>query len=576
MARLRRTSSAGTAMLAILFAPLLPAQAAPPTARIDGVVVDLAGNGIVPARVQLVRTTDDTILATTATDGSGAFLLPRVPAERCEVRASADGHVRMRALPTWNAAHSAACCRLQLPDARTLRGRVVDDTGKPLRAAIRAYDSTLETDQDEPEATSDANGDYVLTGVPLGPLRIVVHAEGHALQLLSLPLGGDAAQDVVMQRQEGVTLVVQLTGVPKESLPQAICYFFAYDNGYMALLPDNVRRGHLDAEGRWVVRGLPASLEYRSFGAWVPGMRPVSIEDRAKAPFADNRIERTLAMQPAAEFRLHGVLRDDHDKPMASVPLVIETGDRDARCTTTADGSWSVTVSETLGDFWPLRIDDDRFVVGPRLEDANSPHYRNRHRLLRSDVPATLVALPAASLTGTVTTPGGAPAAGAMVDLLLADPGDYSGVLASVMVGSDGSFTFAREHPDVVGNLRLVARRHDDESTVELSTTAAQGAGGILRLPPLVLRPAPRWSGTLRDAGGQPLGGAVVRLEQQRARGDWSVAYTQVCARAGRFRFAAPSNGQWRVLAGLADGDVESEPLTADGSAHTFDLRAGN
>lgn len=559
---------------AILIAAALPAQTAAPTARIDGVVVDLAGNAIAPARVQLVRTTDDKVLATTTTDGSGAFVLPRVPADRCVVRASADGHVTMVATPTWNAAHTAGCCRLRLPDARTLRGRIVDDTGKPVRACIRAYDSTLESDQDQPEITSDANGSYVLAGVPLGPLSVVVHAEGHALQLLSVPLGGDATQDVVMPHQTGVTLVVQLTGVPKESLPQAFCYFFAYDNGYMALLPDSVRRGHPDADGRWIVRGLPSRLEYRSFGAWAPDMRPVSIAQTAKAPFADDRIERTFAMQPAAELRLHGTLRDSHGKPMAGVPLVIDTGDRDVRCTTTADGSWQAMVPDSLGDFWPLTIDDDRFVVEPRAEDASAPPYRNRYRVLRSDVAVALVAIPAAQLTGTVTTPNGAPATGAMVDLMLADAGDFRGVLASVMVGNDGSFVFAREHPAVLGTLRLVARRHDDEAAVDVPATATPGVGGVLRLPPLQLHPAPRWSGTLSDADGRPLGGAIVQLALQQPGGDWSVVHSEVCDRAGRFRFAAPKSGEWRVLAGLVGGDAESASTTADGSAHTFELRA--
>lgn len=557
-----------------LFAGIALAQTATPTARIEGSVTDLAGRGVAQAQVRLVRTADETVVAELTTDGSGAFLWPRAPRAEYSVRASAPGHVAMTTAPTWNAVRTLGLCRLRLPDARTIGGRVRDERGQPLRARVKVYDRTLETTQDEPETTSDADGAFTLTGAPLGPLRLVAHAPAHGVQILDLPLGDDAAQDVVLRRDAGVTLVLQLAGAPANELAGGVCYFFAYDDTGLVALPDGVRRGHADADGRWIVHGLPSSLRYKSFGAFVPGFTPLVADHQAAPPFAEGRIERTLTLSRAAEIELRGQVLDEQGRPLANAPLSLETAEGHRHLTTDGDGRWQTTAREMFGGYWPLRAEPDGWVLDPRPEDRPRLPFRATFRILRSDRDLVLTARPATCIRGQAVTSGGAPAAGALVELVPSQPEANGVVVASALTDAAGNFAFAGEHEAALEHLRVQVRLQDEVGAVDVAPAGERpGDDRVLRVPSLRLQPSVLWTGTLRDAGadGAPLGGAIVVLE--RRDGDWCSFATEVCARDGSFRFEARRFGEWRVVARLDTRAIASAPVTADGSAITFPLR---
>lgn len=138
----------------------------------------------------------------------------------------------------------------RLVRARRVTGRITDDGGLPVEGAYVAL-----AESDEREAESDADGAFVLDGVPLGAQTLAVTSKRHIGTTASVPAGeSDERVDVVLRR--GVSVrghVILANGEPVEN---------AQVHADTAASDGEFRIAVTDANGAFTIEGLiPARYE---------------------------------------------------------------------------------------------------------------------------------------------------------------------------------------------------------------------------------------------------------------------------------------------------------------------------
>ena len=151
-------------MLTLLAALLLFAQEPEPQARLQGTVVDGAGEPIPAAEVWVTSFLDgERALARGRTDGEGRYQLLVEATGVVLVHATTAGKVQafVRTNPRFAARELPA---IALWEGTTLRGRVTDAAGQPVAGATVAVGPTRKMilDIDQVEARTDAEGRYEL------------------------------------------------------------------------------------------------------------------------------------------------------------------------------------------------------------------------------------------------------------------------------------------------------------------------------------------------------------------------------------------------------------------------------
>lgn len=363
-------------------------------------------------------------------------------------------------------------------------GQVVNGAGEPVMGA------RIGPSWHEPAATTDAAGQFTVTALPRGEIRLTATADGFAPKKFLADAGGAAVR---VQLDPGAMLRVRIVNTNAEPIA-----------GASLMLDDGFDHGALgwddqtDAEGRVEWRSAPPNRAL-SFTAFAPGYR----YDRRLTLTADGT-EHTVTLRPV--LLVKGSVRDDATG--AAVPrFKAIPGDGWERPNFDrselhygTNGHYQLAFAEA--GVAAIRVEAEGYlpeVSHPVAGSDGEP--RCDFRLKRLD--------PTAGVQGVVANPDGSPAAGAEVVLCTLEKAATLG-RGRFLNRSDSLVTNA----DAGGRFRFPAVRAPH--TVVAVSSRGVGRASVLKSnsPEIRLAPFGAIEGRLlRD--GQPLAGRSVLLLDQ-------------------------------------------------------------
>lgn len=549
-------------------------QPAPPGGTITGFVRDSRGEPVVAAEVWCERTQR---LAQGRTDGLGFFVLTRIPPASdawVRVAATAPGMSREVDHATITPGHLEDHVGILLWDAASIRGRVVDERGEPVRGAtvIAANDEARVFGFDPlGEAVTDEAGRFEMAKVPLGETQVRAWAPGFVVGQTALWHAGDReGVTVTLAKGSGVTLDIRVEGLPEGVA--ATVQVLPYGRGSHQVLPAPVRGSTED--GTFVVAGLP-DLEF-NVSVYAPGhsFQPRQLTVK---PGKTRHEFRFTAVADATNV-VRGVLRNSDGDALAGERLVCRAanGGRQSEATTTADGAFSFESPLAPGTEAVIYLVDSAYVTArPKPADDWSFDARDlvwHEFVVDPQQPLAIVAQPVATVEGVVRDSEGHAVAFERITLQEFSPNRMPRWMAFQYgtTDRDGRFRFGRIRPPA-GPIRVAFGANTTSPASDDFVLDVGEHKTDLEL--IVARPGTtRVAGRVIDERGEPVAGARVWLR------DWDFAkggqasgsvIEVLTGRDGRYRFTAVDPGG-HYLQVYLENDREalrSEP---------FELEAGS
>lgn len=558
------------------------ASAQAPLGTVQGRVLGPDGEPMVNVEVTARQgTREERILARARTDGDGIFLLTRVAAERgVYLLAQAPGHTTGWGYADLGVDRLLGADELRLWQANTVRGRIVDGEGKPVADAcvVATKDFHFWNNVIMPDTRTDADGRFVLPGVPIGDIELRVYAPGFLLAEHTFSTDGDTEVQVPpLQRGKGTTLTVETNGVPAEQLAQARVSIDASRGGSGFDLPACVERPQLGVDGRLRLEGLP-DIEWQ-ITVLAPGLvfEPRSVAAKA----GDRDIVARFTATPIGSVVLRGTLRDLAGEVLPGQTLLCRTqrwngleAEPAGRAVTAADGRFELTAPAFVDEpvFFLLANSVWALQQPQPVGQSRRPHAADMVRWTETADPRRdydLRAAPASRVTAT---------------LLGRDQRPLPFVVARLEHGSE---TAARAISDRDGIVRFAGVHAGEQLRVIATDVGGAGGSEPFAMAPgqstnvqVTLESPSRVVGRAVDADGKPLAGITVSLrnwdmaKNQQADGGWTNVPTN---RQGRFVFTGVSPGGHYVEVGLhrrSDGKGRCEPFeVASGATADVEVR---
>lgn len=446
---------------------------------------------------------------------------------------------------------------MQLQAGVAVRGTLRDAQGRALAGTrVRGIGFHPERSGDR-YATTDADGRFTLTNMPLGAVSVVASVPGEGMYWSNFVATGD--DDVVLQPSGGerTTLTLRVDGLPPDAASRVRVELRPNDgdNG----LPPPWDQVALDAAGTMTLRDLPKvpyTVVLRAEGL---RFEPAKL---TLAPEAEDRTLRVRAAAGAADtLPLVVQLRDREGRALDGVPLQARGLYADVVATAVTDARGIAAFHIAAPLHTPLLVTslDRRWVMAQGNVD---PLHWAAHQCelgfapLGADAtaPVPLVAERSATITSRVQLADGSPA-----------PRVFVQVTACVF---SHWLPIGWRQTDADGSLRLDGLRHgygplrllleDPRGGGTSAPFEAPAAGESLELPPMRLEPLGCIRGVVRHRDGKPAAGMRVTLQQGQTIGPTRVV---VVDRNGRFAFAGLAVGEKFV--GLLDptGDPRAARL---------------
>jgi protocatechuate 3,4-dioxygenase beta subunit len=190
----------------------------------------------------------------TTTRADGSFILRRLAPGPWRLAVQGDGDFALRKV--MDVAGGDRFLRVELRPGRTIRGRVVDEQGRPLRAWLTADD--IDAARVRASTDSDADGRFAFTRLDDGVHALSADADGFvSTQVDGVPAGAERVE-IVLSRG----LAVEGRVLDPDGRPIAVR---TYDNVELASGGhDWCARGRTDADGRFRITGLrPGKHRFR-------------------------------------------------------------------------------------------------------------------------------------------------------------------------------------------------------------------------------------------------------------------------------------------------------------------------
>lgn len=576
--------------------PSPPTPAPTPALRVEGIVVDALGEPIPLAEVY-VPSKDGGPEPRTRCDGAGLFVLGRVPEPvngYVTIRATAPG--KTEAAESVRMRDGGGSARVQLFDATTLTGEVVDAEGKAVAGAqVSATFDIARISFLEVLATSDAEGKFTLDKVPLGAIDVRAVAPGRAcvgvlVHVRGKP-DGERPVRIELPQKAGLPLAVEVTGLRPGDAGKVQVRLLPYIDGSLQELPPSLVKGTLDAQGKWQASGLPEAEYLVQLSA-----QGLSFAPRELRLYAQFRGTRTIGpradptTEPVARFVAHyatdtvlrGHLRDPDGKPLAGETLVLRAsnGGYERTAKTDDDGAFRIESPLAPGSECVFFLRGSSWLLAQQ-DDSSAPHLDRRDLLWHETkvdpgTPVELVAKRPAVVVGRLVDAEGQPVRWANIALQESQPNRLPLWMqwTSSRTAKDGSFRF--QVAAMADPARVAV---EGPAGVATSEPFALAWGQLHNVGDIRVKPAATIAGVVRDGQGQPVAGARVWLR------DWDMATGQqrsgsvvetITDRAGRYRFlGVPPGGAWLQVALHGDVSFERavEPFeVANGERLSFDL----
>lgn len=553
--------------------PLRAQEPAPETVVLQGRVTDLRGEGLPVAMVEVFDTQHPgERIARGMTDGSGYFRVGKVP--KCSMwRVVAKTPGRARGEDLTSSPDTAL--RIRLPDAVTLRGVLRDREQKPVAGAIvHCVDDCRDLAIANLDVTTDAEGAFVLTDVPIAPLIVNAVVPGEGLYQHELVASADAEIELRAVGGPTTSLEIRLTGTPCPGAKLALL-----PSGSMSRLPPPWLYPVLGGEGPVVLHDLPDDdYELRPSA---PGL--VFAPSSAKVTKGSGPHVVSFAVSPvgSADLVCHASVRGPDDEPIAGVRFALRRASegRKSEGTSDADGELTINSHQPSGTKVIVYALDDRWVVDqPKQPGVDRRDLVEFDWIVDPAEPITLRLVEACAVSGRIVRADGSAAAFALVMLEQEEPGRMPlwMTFARAVTDRDGRFAIRRRH-HLDDALRITVEGESGSGSSEPFQLAKAGTNVIL--PDLKLAAPAAIAGVVRDANGQPAPGIRVWLldydmqTRQQRSGNITEAVTD---REGRYRFlGVPVGGACVML--VAESGLPSfaspAPFTVeDGAELTRDL----
>jgi len=524
-----RIPSAVLWLAASLSAQILP-QPGGGRARLEGLVLDPLRAPVPNALV--VAELDGLEVARTRSDGSGTFLLPRLPQAFVVVRATSAGP-DVGALQIDLLGEQCGFAEIVLLPARRVAGLVKDEDGKPVAGAWVAAAPT-----DLPQlalasctARSGADGRYELGHVLMGPARVVAWAEGFDAADEDVDGTADVALDCELSREAWTSRTIELAGGAAAEVERAVLIVESWQGPRRFPLPPPLARPAAEAPGRWVLRGWPrADLLRARFD--MPG---ACIDPPENGHLGGDRTTSCTFQLGSAAHRLRGRIADAPGLLAAGLPLMVQAtsdmpGNGQRRTAVVrADGSFELpSPVDPRGEYALRTLSPVAVLQG---NNPNPVWWVARHE------PGSELVLQLQRAHGVrmrLRTPAGAPARGCDVCFRARLAAPQHGGWLPIGIGSsdlDGNVEIAclGLPADALFQLRLVGRDGWLVQDVE------PGSAGVTDAGPLTLQPCGAVSGTVQAEDGTPAPGARFWLQAADAPGDRPRRRLLVAGRHGRF-----------------------------------------
>lgn len=563
-----------SALLGFALAVPQDPPAAAPTVVFEGRVVDLRGEGVPLAQVQVKALwTDDEVLAKGMCDGDGYFRIGRVPARpQWTLQASAKGYCSGQAY----ASGEPSPVRIELQEAATVRGVLRDRAGEPVPGAlVRATLSARILYATRCDARTDDAGAFTLTGVPLGFVRLAAVVPGEGVAEARKLVQGDAEVGLRIGSEPTTSLAIAVAGLPAAAAAALRPSILPYRNGRLERLPPPWEQPQF-VDGKCELAPVP-DLEYR-VRLSLDGFAFAPAELVVKPGTGPHQLQFTASATGAAALQWRAELRDGDGKPLPGVRLVLRQSSGGARAEAQSgdDGSLVFRSPLAAGTKVIVYSVDPRWVLDQPKADGMYGAWDRRfladHECtVDPAAPLQLRAIPACSVSGTLLRADGRPAAFVRVELEESNANRMPTwmMVAHATTDRDGQFAIRGQHP-IPDPVRIHVEGVLGAAASE--PFAFYQPGMAVKVQPLQLSPPATVEGTVVDAQQRPAPGIRVWLR------DWEFAKNNqksgsvvevITDRLGRYRFVGvPPGGAWLQL--LVD---EAHPR--DRAVEPFEVEAG-
>lgn len=547
----------------------------PPTVTLEGRVVDLRGEGVPAAQLQVVTWQQrDVVLAKGMCDGDGFFRIGRVPPRPSwlvEARStgSCNGEAQVSGEPSP--------VRIQLQDAATVRGVLRDRAGKPVPGAlVRATLTARILYSAHSDARTGDDGAFVLADVPLGLIRFAAVVPGEGVAELSQLVTGETQVEVAVGAEPTTSLQVTVTGMPAAAIATLTASILPYGKGRLTRLPPPWDRPCFDPDGRFTLPHVP-DLEYH-VSPRAEGHVFAPREIKVKAGTGPHRLQFTAAEVGSTALQCPARLCDGEGKPLAGVRLALRASNSSLRAEAASGEDGALVFDSPLakGDKAIVYSLDPRWVLDQQKVEGMSGQWDRRFLIdhectVDPAVTLQLSALPACSVRGTVSLADGRPAAFVEVELEESSANRMPQWM-----------TFAWATTDRDGHYAFTARHHiQDPVRVKVEGVLGAAAsepfafdkpGMAVKVAELQLSAPATVEGTVLDAQQRPAPGVRVWLRDwdfgKSAQKSGSVVEV-ITDRLGRYRFVGvPPGGAWLQL-------TAAEDFPRERAVEPFEVEAG-
>jgi len=535
--------------------------------RVEGRVVDSLGDGVPLASVVAITRGGHVEVVRVQADGSGAFVMPRVPRKELIIRAIAPLRIgeRFGLFLDESPYHRVAAVPvvLRMVDAATVRGFVKDENGKPIpgaRVTTEPVDESRSWSTPRECAVTRENGSFEIPVVS-GRNTVCAFASKHRIGLEQVTLRDDQSLDFVLPSAPSCELRIHYRGATPEDLDwMAFCEADDYRPDLWQVWPQTRKDAAVTFHGVPIGCGLkafrlffvPANIENTRYVVpEVPGPCEIEAPTRPWVGPGERKVE------------LRGRLVDPAGQPLGGVKLTQWVSPKLTDFAVTGeDGRFKLTVQSSLPSVW-IGLEDQPYVpISPRNERHAGDYAFNVFNLPTSATEEiALVAEKAAALTGRLLDDAKRPIWGASVEIHAGDRDRPSNRSVTTLTDRDGRF----ELHGLRASSRFSAWLRASSPEAEFATEELPlRVGETLALGDVVIPKPNVIEGTLVDDTGAPRAGIEINLWRYPSACAYEVSRVASSDRLGRFRFRGVPEGRYAVHVGAFPGRGAEWPVLGE------------
>jgi hypothetical protein len=479
------------------------------------------------------------VTATTGADGS--YTLANLPVGTQTVSASATGY-RAASVSVTVMADQTTQQDIELPRVTgTVKGKITNaTTGQPINGAdVDLLPFPLSF------ASSDAGGNYTMTGVPTGPQVILATAPGYYAKLAVVNVGADTTvtQDFALTPQVGT-----VTGIVFDSFSQPVI-------GATLAVAGTSITATSNGEGVYTLSDVPVGAQ--TINVSVPGLRPASVTVNVTA--AETVYKDIYLETPTGAVR--GTVRNAAtNQPIVGASILVGIPFGAVYYSAFTDGNGNYSLADIPAQKLTLYVGADGFMPAQADVTIVANQTATKDFALTPDTGAT---------TGTITgvvknSANNQPVSGVTVTV--------AGTNLSTSSGGDGSYTLSNVP---AGAQTLNASKSGFRTaTVPVTVTAGQSLTQDISLAP----GAGTVTGTVRNAAnGQALSGATITVAGTNlsATSGADGGYTIPNVPAGAQTLNASANGfiATQVQVTVTDGQTVTQNISLSPTLQQGEIR---